>query len=182
MAKIGIFFGTDTGRTRLTAKQIAKKLGEIAAAPVNIGRATVADFAAHEALILGTPTLGEGDLPGLSTGLGAESWEEFLPRLEGVDLAGKVVAIYGLGDQEKYPAEFCDAMALIHDRLLACGARIVGDWPVKGYSFAASQAVVGDNFVGLALDQINQAGLSEERIDTWLAQVLPELKIASGNQ
>ena len=181
MARIGIYFGTDTGRTRLVAKQIAKKLGDIAAAPVNIGRAAVADFAAHDALILGTPTLGDGELPGRSVGLTADSWEEFLPRLDGVDLSGKVVAIYGLGDQEKYPAEFCDAMGLIHDRLLACGARVVGDWPVAGYAFAGSQAVVGDRFVGLALDQINQAALTEGRIDAWLMRVLPELASVAGS-
>ena len=51
MAKIGIFFGTDTGRTRLIAKQIAKKLGESADAPVNIGRTSLADFIAYDALI-----------------------------------------------------------------------------------------------------------------------------------
>ena len=67
MDRIGIFFGTDTGRTRLIAKQIAKKLGELAAAPVNIGRATLANFLAHERLIVGSPTLGDGELPGEST-------------------------------------------------------------------------------------------------------------------
>ena len=56
MEKIGLFFGTDTGRTRLIAKQIAKKLGDVAAAPVNIGRATLEEFLAHNALILGCPT------------------------------------------------------------------------------------------------------------------------------
>ena len=110
MSKIGIFFGTDTGRTRLVAKQIARKLGDRAASPANIGRTSVADFCAFDACILGTPTLGKGELPGLSTGLAAESWEEFLPRLEGVDLRGKVFALFGLGDHKKYPDEFVDAL------------------------------------------------------------------------
>jgi len=48
MAKIGIFFGTR--RTRLITKQIAKKLGDAADAPVNIGRTTLADFLAYKAL------------------------------------------------------------------------------------------------------------------------------------
>lgn len=174
MGKIGIFFGTDTGRTRLVAKQIAKKLGDRAASPANIGRTSIADFCAFDACILGTPTLGKGELPGLSTGLAAESWEEFLPQLEGVDLRGKVFALFGLGDQKKYPDEFVDALILIHDRLLACGARIVGDWPVDGYEFAASQAVIDGKFVGLALDQIWQGALTEGRVDAWLAQILPE--------
>ncbi|RIX41565.1 MAG: flavodoxin [Rhodocyclales bacterium GT-UBC] len=175
MAKIGIFFGTDTGRTRLIAKQIAKKLGDAADAPVNIGRTTLAEFLAYDALILGSPTLGDGELPGQSVGLSQPSWEEFLPELAGADLSGKVVAIFGLGDQKKYPDEFVDAIGIIHDALIAAGARVVGRWPIAGYEFAASQAVDGDDFLGLALDQINQPVLTEQRIDTWLAQIRPEL-------
>ena len=175
MAKIGIFFGTDTGRTRLLAKQIAKKLGEAADAPVNIGRTTVADFLAYEALILGSPTLGEGELPGESTGLSQPSWEEFLPQLADSDLSGKTIAIFGLGDQKKYANEFVDAIGIIHDALLARGARLVGRWPTAGYEFTASQAVDGDEFLGLAIDQHHQGLLTEERIDTWLNQIRPEL-------
>lgn len=175
MARIGIFFGTDTGRTRLLAKQIARKLGDAADAPVNIGRTRVEDFLAYEALILGSPTLGAGELPGLSTGLSQPSWEEFLPQLAGADLCGKRVAIYGLGDQKKYPDEFVDAIGLIHDALLARGARVIGHWPVEGYEFTASRAVDGNHFLGLAIDQINQPLLTEARVDAWLAQIRPEL-------
>lgn len=175
MARIGIFFGTDTGRTRLLAKQIARKLGDAADAPVNIGRTRVEDFLAYEALILGSPTLGAGELPGLSTGLSQPSWEEFLPQLADADLCGKRIAIYGLGDQKKYPDEFVDAIGLIHDALLARGARVIGRWPVEGYEFTASQAVDGNHFLGLAIDQINQPLLTEARVDAWLAQIRPEL-------
>ena len=175
MASIGIFFGTDTGRTRLLAKQIAKKLGDAAAAPVNVGRTTLADFLAYDALILGSPTLGAGELPGLSTGLTQASWEEFLPQLASADLTGKVIAIFGLGDQKKYPDEFVDAIGLIHDVVVAAGARVIGRWPVAGYEFNISQAQDGEHFLGLAIDQINQPLLTEERVDSWLAQITPEL-------
>ena len=175
MASIGIFFGTDTGRTRLLAKQIAKKLGDAAGAPVNIGRTTLADFLAHDRLILGSPTLGAGELPGLSTGLNQPSWEEFLPQLAGANMRGKIVAIFGLGDQKKYPDEFVDAIGLIHDAVVATGATVVGRWPTAGYEFKASQAVDGEHFLGLAIDQINQPLQTEARVDSWLAQITPEL-------
>ena len=46
MAKVGIFFGTDTGNTRRIAKDIATALGSaIAAKPVNIRNATVNGYA-----------------------------------------------------------------------------------------------------------------------------------------
>jgi flavodoxin I len=179
MAKIGIFFGTDTGRTRLIAKQMAKKLGAqlpgLVDAPVNIGRTTLDDFLAYDALIVGSPTLGDGELPGQSVGLSQPSWEEFLPQLADADLSGKTIAIFGLGDQKKYAEEFVDAIGLIHDAVVARGARVVGRWPTAGYDFTASQAVDGDDFLGLALDQHHQPLLTEERIDTWLAQIQAEL-------
>ena len=175
-APIAIYFGTDTGRTRRMAKLIAQKLGDRAQAPLNINRCSVEEFLAHEVLILGTPTYGDGQLPGLSTGLAQESWEEFLPRLQGRDMSGQTVALFGLGDQDKYTNEFVDALILIHDAVVAAGARVVGAWPSAGYEFKASQALVGACFVGLALDQINQPAQSEARIDAWLQQLDVELK------
>ena len=174
MDKIGIFFGTDTGRTRLVAKQIAKKLGDAAAAPVNIGRTTLADFLAYDHLIVGSPTLGEGMLPGESCGLSQPSWEEFVPQLAAADLTGKTIAIFGLGDQKKYAHEFVDAIGILHDAFVARGARVVGRWPTAGYDFEASLAVDGDEFLGLALDQHHQPVLTEARIDAWLAQIKTE--------
>ncbi|WP_374277939.1 flavodoxin [Azonexus sp.] len=174
MGKIALFFGTDTGRTRLVAKQIARKLGDAALAPVNIGRTTLADFLAHDRLIVGTPTLGDGQLPGESTGLAQPSWEEFLPQLAEADLSGKTIAIFGLGDQKKYPGEFVDAIGILHDAFVDRGASVVGRWPVAGYEFTASRAVDRDEFLGLALDQHHQAMLTETRIDAWLAQLARE--------
>jgi len=171
MKKIGIYFGTDTGRTRRVAKLIAQKLGERAQAPANIGRAGVDDFLAHEVLILGAPTYGDGELPGLATGLAQESWAEFLPRLEGQDMRHQTVALFGLGEQEKYGHEFVDALILLYDAVLACGA-----WPTEGYAFKMSQAVFDGRFVGLALDQISQPALTEARIDAWLRQLDHELQ------
>ena len=175
MEKIGIFFGTDTGRTRLIAKQIAKKLGDLADTPVNIGRTTLADFLAYDALIVGSPTLGDGELPGESTGLSQPSWEEFLPQLGEGELSGKIIAIFGLGDQKKYPDEFVDAIGILHDAFVRCGATVIGRWPSAGYEFKASLALDGDEFFGLALDQHLQAILTEQRIDTWLTQIKPAL-------
>lgn len=174
MVTIGIFFGTDTGRTRRIAKLIAQKLGDRAVAPLNINRTSVEQFLSHDRLILGTPTYGDGNLPGLSSGMAQESWEEFLPHLEGRDMRGKTVALFGLGDQDKYCNEFVDAMIFIHDAVLACGARVIGQWPVADYRFKASQALLDGRFVGLALDQINQSAMTEARIDAWLQQLSNE--------
>jgi len=98
MAKVGVFFGTDTGNTRRIAKDIITTLGsDIAAKPVNIRNAEVADLQAYDTLIVGTPTYGEGQLPGLSTGNATASWEEFLPTLAGQDFSDKKWQFMGWG-------------------------------------------------------------------------------------
>jgi flavodoxin I len=173
MSKVGIFFGTDTGNTRRIAKDISKALGAIAGKPVNVRNASVTEMQAYEVLILGTPTYGEGQLPGLSTGNATESWEEFLPKLEGQDFSGKKVAIYGLGNQKSYPNEFVDAMFFIQQQFEQCHATLIGDWSTEGYKFKASKAVIDGRFVGLVLDHENQKELTPDRLDSWLKTLAP---------
>lgn len=169
MARIGLFFGSNTGKTRKVAKMIKKCFDDATMAdPLNVNRATPEDLAQYPFLILGTPTLGEGLLPGLSADCENESWEEFLPKLQGVDFSGKTVAIYGLGDQVGYAEEFLDAMIVLYDFVIERGAKVVGAWPTEGYEFSHSEAVVDGKFVGLALDLDNQSGLTEQRLQAWL--------------
>lgn len=175
MSKIGIFFGTDSGTTRLMAKKMARHLGDIASKPLNVNRIGLDDMLQYDALILGTPTYGEGQLPGKSTKVKDGSWEEFLPQLENADLSGKRIAIYGLGDQDKYGATFADSLSILYASLLKAGAEIIGAWPVEGYEFESSKSVVDGKFVGLVIDNGNQPLLTEERIANWLDLVSPQL-------
>lgn len=173
--KIGIFFGSDTGNTRKIAKSIAKKLGDAADKPVDVKSAEVDDLLKYDALILGTPTLGDGELPGLKSGAGEESWEEFLEKLKGSDLSGKTIALFGLGDQDAYGHEFVDGLILLHDFVVAAGAKVVGFWPTDGYDFEKSKSIIDGKFVGLALDHENQSDLHDERVAAWLEQIKPAL-------
>ncbi|WP_409422503.1 flavodoxin [Pseudaeromonas sp. ZJS20] len=176
MAKVGIFFGSDTGKTRKVAKMIHEAFGSDAvAAPVNINKASIQDLLEYDALVLGTPTLGDGQLPGLDCECQAESWAEFVPELEGADLSGKTVALFGLGDQQGYPDAFVDALGELFDIVSDAGASVVGSWSSNGYEFNSSNALEGDDFVGLVLDQDNQPELTAERVATWVAAIKPQL-------
>lgn len=175
MAEIGIFFGTDSGTTRLMAKKMAKQLGDMASKPLNVNRISVEDMLAYDALILGTPTYGEGCLPSATTGVKDGSWEEFLPQLCAHDLTGKVIALYGLGDQGKYGHRFANGMLELYTALKKAGATMVGAWSTAGYEFTESKAVVDGKFVGLVIDHGNQSLLTEGRIECWLELVKPEL-------
>lgn len=175
MDKIGIFFGTDTGTTRLMAKKMAKILGDVAAKPLNVNRITVEDLLKYDAIILGTPTYGEGQVPGISTGVKAGSWEEFLPQLEGADFSGKRIALYGLGNQDKYSDRFASSLYTLYETFKELGAEIIGDWPTDGYTFEYSKSVVDGRFVGLVIDNNSQGMLTEDRLKNWLTQITPAL-------
>jgi len=172
MAKVGIFFGTDTGNTRKIAKAIHKQLSdEVADKPVNIRNASVDDLLAYDVLILGSPTYGEGELPGLTSGNDNESWEEFLPTLSGADFTGKTVALYGLGDQVGYAGNFVDAIGFLFDAFSDVGANFIGFTSSEGYDFKKSKGLLDDQFVGLVLDEDNQKDLTEARLSAWLGAI-----------
>lgn len=176
MKKIGLFFGTDSGTTRLIGKKIARLLGpELVAKPQNVNRITIRDMLQYPVLILGTPSYGDGILPGKTTGVQAGSWEEFLPQLQAVDLSDKLIAIYGLGDQEKYSEHFADSLMLLYRALKKQGANIIGEWSTEGYQFEQSKSVVDNKFVGLVIDNGFQGLLTDKRIKTWLDQIKPPL-------
>lgn len=176
MSKIGIFFGTDTGTTRLVAKKIYNLLGdESADKPRNINRTSPSELLAYDALILGTPSYGLGELPGLATGCQEPNWLEFAPYLDGADLSGKRVALFGLGHQERYADRFASSLIHLHRLFYGNGATMIGDWSTEGYQFQHSAAVIDGRFVGLIIDQRSQPFLTDERLQNWLALVKPLL-------
>jgi flavodoxin I len=176
MSKIGIFFGTDTGSTRLVAKKIFSLLGEeLADKPKNINRTSLAELLQYDALILGTPSYGVGDLPGLAVGCQEPNWQEFVPCLDDADLSGKRVALFGLGNQERYASRFASSLIQLYRVFYGYGADIIGPWSTEGYQFEHSDAIIDNQFVGLVLDQRTQPYLTEERIKAWLAQITPQL-------
>lgn len=176
MDKIGIFFGTETGTTRLIAKKIQKALGdEIAAKPVNVNRITPEEMLQYDALILGTPSYGVGEIPGKSAGCLEPNWEEFLVQMQNPDFSGKRIAFFGLGAQERYADRFASSLMALYQVFKGWGAEIVGDWSTEGYTFDHSAAIIDGRFVGLVIDQRTQGMHTDERLAAWLEQVTPLL-------
>lgn len=177
MSRIGIFFGTETGSTRLVAKKLQRVLGDaVADKPVNVAKAGIGDLLAYDALILGTPSYGVGDIPGRSAGCFEPNWEEFFARLdEEPDFSGKKIALFGLGAQERYSERFASSLFALYVMFKSFGAQIVGQWPTEGYVFEHSNAVVDGKFVGLVLDQRTQHMHTDDRLARWGALVVPQL-------
>jgi flavodoxin I len=171
MAIVGLFFGSDTGNTEAIGKMIQKKLGKQMVDVRDVAKSTKEEIAEFDLLILGIPTWYYGE--------NQCDWDDFLPDLEAIDFTDKLVAIFGLGDQEDYSEYFCDAMEPLRDIVESKGAIIVGNWSTEGYEFEASKALVDENtFIGLCVDEDRQSELTESRVDAWLAQLNDEMCLA----
>merc|ERR1740138_591528 len=88
-----LLYSTTTGNTETAAGYIADATGLEA---VDIGDASVDDIKAADSLIIGAPTWHTG----ADSERSGTAWDEFLyGDLTGIDLKGKKVAIFGMGDQ-----------------------------------------------------------------------------------
>jgi len=169
--KIGLIYGSDTGNTEYVAEMLQKKWGETLVDVHNIFNTDVSVFERYDMLILGIPTWYDGEMQ--------SDWGDKMDQLDMIDFSDRIVAIYGLGDQQDWGEYFVDGMGALARKVLALGARLIGRWPTDGYYFRDSQAVAEDGrFYGLALDEDRQPELTEERIRSWTAQIKKELAAA----
>jgi flavodoxin I len=168
MKKIGLIYSFNTHKTGQIAKKILENFEATDIEEVNAEEITEEKFKSFNNLILGCPTWFDGELP--------TYWDEFVPSIEGMDLKGNKIAIFGNGDQKGYPENFCDAVGLLAGILELRGSEIVGFTSTEGYEFESSKAVRRDKFCGLALDFENQAKLNKKRVDDWCAQLKKEFK------
>ena len=171
MAVVGLFYGSDTGNTENISKMIQKQLGENLVDIRDIAKSTKEDIEAYDFLLIGIPTWYYGE--------SQADWDDFMPTLKEIDFTGKIVGIFGCGDQEDYAEYFCDAMGTVRDIIEPNGGTIVGHWSTEGYTFEASQALIDDEtFVGLCIDEDRQPELTEERVNRWCKQIFDEMYLA----
>ncbi len=173
MNKIGLFYGSDTGCTDDVTKDFIGLWGEEELDVSEIGYTKKSEFEAYDILILGLSTWYDGDLQ--------SDWEDFFDDFKTIDFTGKIVAIYGLGDQIGYSEYFIDGVGILAKEILKNGGKIIGHWPNEDYRFTDSVAIIPENeshFYGLALDNDNESQLTDDRLETWISQVKVELKEA----
>tara|TARA_B100000575_G_scaffold286653_1_gene283726 strand:- start:1180 stop:1698 length:519 start_codon:yes stop_codon:yes gene_type:complete len=169
---LGIFFGSTTGNTENIAEMLSAEFGNLVSTTANITDIEPEDLLNYDILILGIPTWNVGELQ--------YDWEDFLPQMKGLDLSGKKVAMFGLGDSFGYAENFLDALGLLWDELKEMGSpELVGVWPTQGYTFDESKGMFDENhFLGLGLDEENESDMHEERIKAWTAKVCAELGLS----
>ncbi|RDU58535.1 flavodoxin [Helicobacter sp. MIT 99-5507] len=164
MKTIGIFYGSTTGKTQEIAEAISSKLQNCEL--IDVAKAKKEDLAKFDNLILAASTYGDGELQ--------TDWEDFAANLSEDDFAQKTIAIVGLGDQDSYGDTFCDSIFLLAE--LAKKATIIGKTKNENYDFQASKGLVGDEFLGLALDEENQSDLTSDRLNAWIDSIKDSFK------
>lgn len=165
MKKTVIIYGTSTGTCEDLAGRIGAKLGVD-----NIINVTDLDdnvIAENDNLILGTSTWGAGEMQ--------DDWYDGIKTIKSANLSNKTVALFGCGDSGSYPDTFVGGMAEIYNAVKEAGANVIGAVSTEGYTFDDSESVVDGQFVGLALDEVNEDDKTDERIDTWVAEIQPNL-------
>ena len=168
---IGIFTGSTYGNTRAAADKLEKLLGNVG---IKVGNHDIAlvkleKLLEYDTLLIGCSTWYVGEIQ--------DDWHGKFEALNSLDLTGKKIALFGMGDQITYGSTFQDALGMIAERCEQRGATLIGLTSTDGYNFSNSRAVRGQQFVGLALDDDNQAKLTAPRLQVWFSQLVKELEL-----
>ncbi len=171
--KIGLFYGSTTCYTEMVAEKMQAAFTqhtEFSVVLHNIKDDPLALCQEYDLLIFGISTWDYGQLQ--------EDWESSWQEVAELELSGKIVALYGMGDQVGYSEWFQDALGMLHQQLEPTDAYLTGYWPNEGYEFTGSKALTEDQqyFVGLSLDDESQYQLTDERIEQWVKQLNDEIK------
>ncbi|MEL6865424.1 MAG: flavodoxin [Bacteroidota bacterium] len=167
MNRIGIIYGSDTGVTEDITQIMVGMMADDHPEVIEVDQVQEADFHKFDLLLIGLSTWYDGDLQ--------SDWEDYYETFKTLDFSDQIVAFYGLGDQYGYAEYFIDGVGILAKVVLENGGTVIGSWPSAGYEFTASKALKDDTtFYGLALDEDNQPELTEDRLQTWLAQVKQE--------
>lgn len=172
MTPIGLFYGSNTDYTRIVVDQMVEEFETVAPdllTVYNIAETPLEKMLAYDTLIIGCPTWNIGQLQ--------DDWDDHFLELDDLDLTGKKIAIFGLGDQFGYPESYCDALGILGRKFMAQGAELVGYTPTTGYEFSFSAGVEDGMFMGLALDDDNEVEKTPERLTDWVWQLVDEFDL-----
>ena len=182
---IGLYFGTQTGKTETVCGIIKEQLGDAVANAKDVTESDLADFAGFDGLICGIPTWNTG-AEELRSGT---AWDDLLEKIGALDLKGKPVAVFGLGDSVGYGQDYVDAMEELHRYFEKAGAKMVGYVSLDGYDqFTSSRCLIphlneitapedGEKFCGLPVDEDSENDRTQERVENWCAQLKKEMGI-----
>ena len=168
---VGIYFATTTGKTEDIAERIAGLLGGVETPKDMSDVDDLSELSTHDAIICGIPTWNTG----ADSERSGTAWDTILDEIGDLNLSGKKVAIFGLGDSSTYTENYCDAMEELHRYFKQAGATMVGYVSSSEYTFDESKSIIGESFCGLPLDEDSESDMTDERISQWANQLKSEI-------
>ena len=121
-AGIGLYFGTQTGKTEIVCGIIKDEFGDAITDATDVAEGDLEHFSNLNGLICGIPTWNTGALE-LRSGT---VWDDLLEKIGELDLKGKPVALFGLGDMT-YRDTFAYGGKKFADLLDSLNATKIGD-------------------------------------------------------
>lgn len=170
MAKVGIFVGSSGGVTLGAAEMLEELFEDVELINMEEDYDDLDQFEEFDVLLIGSSTWGQGDPQ--------RDWVDPLYEMqnEEPDFSGKKIAFFGAGDQESHGEEFVTALGKMKEIFDKLGADTnYGHTSTQGYTYKFSHAEKDGKFCGLAIDDINQEDLTQERVTNWAAQLKTEM-------
>ena len=167
-AKVGVFYSTNTGTTKIVTDKLRAALGDkVEGEPLRIDDVGIDALKQYDGLIVGAPTLTiDADENRSGT-----FWDKLLPDIAALDLEGKPCAVFGVGDSVLYSDTFCDAIEEIHRTFASAGCTMVGAVSTEGYGHMESESEVDGQFLGCPFDEDNESDMTEARAKAWVDQL-----------
>ncbi|HOP03649.1 MAG TPA: flavodoxin [Tenuifilaceae bacterium] len=163
--RVGIFFGPAGGATERVAKKVQAAFGEDIADVLPIKECKATDIDKYTNIVFGCSTIGKETW---QSDKSKPDWDIFRPEIEKIEYKGKNFALFGLGDSVTYAAMFVDAMGILAKEMIKYNANIVGRVPTCEYNFKESDAVIGNEFIGLPIDEDYEQELTDRRVKEWV--------------
>ena len=169
--KIGIYFGSSTGATERIANMIANDITATGVATCDVqvvSSGNLKSMENYKYLLLGCPTWNIGELQ--------DDWAIVYPMMDTVNWKGRKVGFFGCGDQFGYSNSFNDSVGILCEKVVSLGGEPVGWMPIdESYQFEFSRGEFEKVFMGLFIDEDNQAPLSPQRVINWVHWVLEDM-------
>ena len=121
MKKVIVIYGSTTGSTQKAAEWIGQALSsaDTSVDVLNVTETKPEAVASYDLAVLGSSTWGQGEIQ--------DDFIDFYENMTSDSFDGKMGAVFGCGDSDMFPDNFCDAVDLIAQKAKECGAEIIGE-------------------------------------------------------
>ena len=167
--RMAIVWGSTTGNTEVAAEKLHAILGDKVEVCCNVDDLSADEMLGFDVILVGASTWDIGELQ--------YDWPPRVTEMSERDWSNVTFGFFGCGDAHHYDDTFVDAFGIIWEQIEPKGAKLIGRWPVEGYEFSDSRSLCNDRqqFLGLPLDDDNEADLTDQRIAAWAEQIQREL-------